>query len=113
MAERQRTIRELIKTVEVLDSKLAQSEGKSADLKINLGITLAEAKLANKNSKNPMPWPNFLEKNFTNRKRSRADELIQIGEGRTTLKENQHSGCERHAGDLAVLCKFSVAFQKY
>jgi hypothetical protein len=83
----QRSIQELIKTVKALDSKLAHSEGKTADLKITLGLTLAEAKLVNKSGKDSMPWPEFLEKHFANLKCSRADELIQIGEGRKTDEE--------------------------
>jgi hypothetical protein len=92
MAEHQRTLRELIKTVKALDIKLAQSESKSEDLKITLGLTLAEAKLklqaANKEARKgeTTTWPDFLEKHFTF-KRSRADELIQIGAGSKTLSE--------------------------
>jgi hypothetical protein len=88
----QRTLPELIKTVKALDSKLAHSEGKSADLKTSLGLTLAEAKERLQESNKAagkgkaITWPDFLEKHFSFG-RSRANELIQIGQGRKTDEE--------------------------
>jgi hypothetical protein len=80
-----RTLPELIKTAKALDTKLAQSEGKSADLKITLGLTLAEAKARKPDD---ITWPDFVKKHF-NFGRSRADELIQIADGRTTVEKTR------------------------
>jgi hypothetical protein len=85
MPAHQRSIQELIKTVKALDSKLAQSEGKTEQLQITLGLTLAEAK--DKKPKD-ITWPDFVKEHF-DFGRSRADELIQIADGRTTVAETR------------------------
>jgi hypothetical protein len=82
-----RTLPELIKTAKALNSKLAHSEGKSADLKITLGLTLAEAKACKPED---ITWPDFVKKHF-DFGRSRADELIQIADGRTTVEKTRET----------------------
>jgi hypothetical protein len=79
----QRSIQELIKTAKALNSKLAQSEGKSAELTITLGLTLKEAK---ERKPEGITWPDFVKEHF-DFGRSRADELIQIADGRTTVEK--------------------------
>ena len=71
-----RTLPELIKTAKALDTKLAQSEGKSANLKITLGLTLAEAKARKPDN---ITWPDFVKEHF-DFGQSRADALIRLAD---------------------------------
>src|ERR1700722_9891602 len=99
MPAHQRSIQELIKTVKALDSKLAQSVGKTEQLQITLGLTLAEAK--DKKPKD-ITWPDFVKLHF-DFGRSRADELIQIADGRTTVEKTRASKAASTANSKARL----------
>jgi hypothetical protein len=87
----QRSIQELIKTVKALHFKVKQSADKTEQLETTLGLTLKEAK-----DKKPkgITWPDFVKEHF-DFGRSRADQLIQIGEGRTTVEEVRTTTAER------------------
>lgn len=76
-------MRELIKTAKALYAKWQHCTDKAEQLAITLGLTLAEAK---ERKPSTITWPEFVKKHF-DFGRSRADELIQIAEGRTTVEK--------------------------
>ena len=81
----QRTIPELIHTAKALQAKAEQAEGKAEQFYVSLGLTLTELK----ERKPPgTTWPAFVKKYF-GYSRERADELIRIGNGATTVKETR------------------------
>ena len=79
----QRPLRELIKTAKALYSKMEQSAEKTEQLAVTLGLTLAEAKARKPDN---ITWPDFVKKHF-DFGQSRADELIRIGHGKTTVEK--------------------------
>jgi hypothetical protein len=83
IAEYKRPMSELIRTAKALDAKIKQQQQKTEQLQVTLGLTLREAK---ERKPNGITWPAFVAKHF-NFSRSRADELIQIADGRTTVEE--------------------------
>jgi hypothetical protein len=78
-----RPMAELIRTAKALDVKIKQCTEKTEQLQMTLGLTLKEAK-ARKPAN--ITWPAFVSRHF-NFSRSRADTLIQIADGRTTVAE--------------------------
>jgi hypothetical protein len=92
-----RSVTELIRTAKELYAKAEQAEGKAEQYYISLGLTLAELK-----EKKPkgITWPVFVRKSFPFGK-ARADELIRIGSGATTLAavraERRRSVANAHA----------------
>jgi hypothetical protein len=74
----------LIETVKVLQAKAIKAEGKAHDLWITIGCELKEAKERHKELDGELTWPEFSKKYF-NFGQSRADELIRIADGRTTV----------------------------
>jgi hypothetical protein len=95
----QRSIQELIKTVKALHTKVQQSEGKTEQLQTTLGLTLKEAK-----DRKPegITWPDFVKEHF-DFGRSRADELIQIADGRTTVEKTRADKAASTANSKARL----------
>jgi hypothetical protein len=81
----QRTIPELIHTAKALQTKAEHAQGKAEQFYVSLGLTLAELK-----ERKPITvtWSVFVKKHF-NYSRERADELIRIGNGATTVKETR------------------------
>jgi hypothetical protein len=78
----QRPMFELIRTAKELHAKIEQYGKKTEQLQMTLGLTLKEAK---ERKPKGITWPAFVKKHF-NFGRSRADELIQIADGRTTVE---------------------------
>jgi hypothetical protein len=74
---------ELIRTAKELHAKIEQYGKKTEQLQVTLGLTLKEAK---ERKPGGITWPAFVKKHF-NFSRSRADELIQIGTGSTTVEQ--------------------------
>ena len=79
----QRTIPELIHTAQALKTKAEHAEGKAEQYYTSLGLTLAELK---QRKPTDTKWPAFVKKYF-NYSRARADELIRIADGRTSVEE--------------------------
>ena len=88
-----RTLPQLIETVKALHAKATKAEGKAHDLWITLGIELREAKECNKEF-GDLTWSEFAKKHF-NFGQSRADELIRIADGRTTVEQVRADTAER------------------
>jgi hypothetical protein len=74
----------LIKTVQALQAKAIRADDKAAQLWITIGIELKEAKARNKEMVGALPWAEFAKLHF-DFGQSRADELIRIADGRTTV----------------------------
>lgn len=83
MASTQRTMPQLIKTVNALYDKAKNADSKAEQLWITLGIELKEAKARNKEA-GDLSWAVFAKQHF-NFGQSRADELIRIADGKTTV----------------------------
>lgn len=81
----QPTLRELVRDIRQLYAELEQSDKRGEELAASIGQKLAEAK-----SRKPggETWENFVKANF-NFRRSRADELIRIAGGKTTVEETR------------------------
>src|ERR1700677_1163436 len=99
MSAHQRSIEELIKTVKALHSKVRQSEGKTQQLETTLGLNLKEAK---ERKPEGVTWPDFVKEHF-DFGRSRADELIQIADGRTTVQKTRAGKAASTANSKAKL----------
>lgn len=94
MAGHERTVPELIKTAKALQAKAEHAAGKAEQFYISLGLTLQELK---QRKPKDITWPAFVSKHFTLGRR-RADELIQIASGTTTVdasRERARVGMKR------------------
>jgi hypothetical protein len=90
----------LIKTVNTLhdkaveaDDRSVQAGGKAKQLWTALGIELQEAKARYKEA-GDLTWPQFARNHFSFRQ-SRADQLIRIADGRTSVDEVRANGAAR------------------
>jgi hypothetical protein len=92
---------QLIMTVNTLHDKAVHATDKAEQLWISLGIELKEAKERNKES-GKQTWEEFAKEHF-DFGRSRADELIQIADGRTTVDKVRAGGAARAAKNMAKL----------
>jgi hypothetical protein len=88
-----RSMPQLIKTVQALHAKAIKYTDKADQIWITIGIELKEAKDRNRES-GGLTWPEFAKKHF-NFGQSRADELIRIADGRTTVEEVRAGTAER------------------
>jgi hypothetical protein len=88
-----RTMPQLIKTVKAIHAKAMQAADRAEQLWITLGIELKEAKARNK-EEGQLSWPEFAKKHF-DFGQSRADELIRIADGRTSVETVRASGAAR------------------
>jgi hypothetical protein len=79
----QRAMPDLIREVNDLHERIMQTKAKTGDLEITLGLMLAEAK-----DRKPKgtTWPVFAKKHFKF-SQQRADELIRIATGKTTVEK--------------------------
>lgn len=82
-ATNQRSLPELIHDANDLHERITHTKTKIDDLEVELGLTLEEAK-----TRKPKrtTWPAFVKKHFDFGK-SRADELIRIAKGKTTVEK--------------------------
>jgi len=81
----QRTIPELISTAKALKTKAEQANEKSEQFYVSLGLTLAELK---ERKPKGYTWAVLVKKHF-GYSQHRADELIRIGTGTTTMEETR------------------------
>jgi hypothetical protein len=88
-----RTLPQLIETVKALYAKATRAQGKARDLWVTLGIELKEAKARNRET-GDLTWSEFAKQHF-NFGQSRADELIRIADGRTTVEQVRADTAER------------------
>jgi hypothetical protein len=88
-----RSMPQLIKTVQALHAKAIKYTDKADQIWITIGIELKEAKDRNREH-GELTWPEFAKKHF-DFGQSRADELIRIADGRTTVEEVRAGTAER------------------
>lgn len=88
----------LVKTINALIVKGDHASDKAEQFYKAAGIHLAECKARKPNG---IPWPAFVAKNFTFG-RSRADELIMIGDGRATVAKLRTDTAARVAKHATV-----------
>lgn len=86
-----RSVPELIRTAKAFQEKAEHAAEKAEQFYVSFGLTLAELK-----DRKPegTPWPAFVKKYF-DIGRSRADELIQIAHGKTTVENVREGKRER------------------
>jgi hypothetical protein len=89
----------LVATIKAHLAKGAQSHEKSEQHYVTAGLRLKELK-ARKPSETP--WPEYLRETF-NLGRARADELIRIADGRTSVEQVRAGGATRAARNIAKL----------
>jgi hypothetical protein len=81
----------LVATVKTHLEKAAASAEKAEQHYISAGLRLKELK---ERKPGNVPWPEYVRKTF-DLGRSRADELIQIADGRTTVAETREAIAKR------------------
>jgi hypothetical protein len=96
-----RTIPQLIKTLNTIHAKALHTVGKAEQLWITLGCELKEAKARHKEDSD-LTWQQFAKKHF-DFSRARADQLIRIADGRTTVEDERADGAARAAKAKAKL----------
>ena len=89
----ERTIPELISTAKALQQKAEHAAEKAEQFYKSLGLTLKELK---ERKPKGITWPAFVAKHFTIGK-TRADELIRIASGTTTVEATKEAARQRQA----------------
>jgi hypothetical protein len=89
--EHRRSMSELIRTAKVLQEKAEHAAEKAEQFYKSFGLTLAELK---RRKPDGITWPAFVKKHFSIG-RSRADDLIRIGSGSTTVERVREEGRRR------------------
>lgn len=84
----------LIDTIKADLNSAEHHKAKSAQFYISAGLNLKEAKQRNTEDPDGISWAEFVKQHFP-LKRSRADELIRIADGKTTMEKVQQGNKKR------------------
>jgi hypothetical protein len=102
MTEREhlvRAIKDGLRKIEEHDRKIEEHETKRDEREVEVGAALKALKAQKPNG---IKWEQYLEECGIDIHRSRADQLIRIAEGRTTVEEERADTAERTAKSRAV-----------
>ena len=97
MTEREhlvRTIKDGLRKIEEHDRKIEEQENKRDEREVEVGTALKALKAQKPKG---IKWEQYLEECGIEIHRSRADQLIRIAEGRTTVEEERADTAERTA----------------
>jgi hypothetical protein len=103
MTEREhlvRAIRDGLRKIDEHDRKIAEQETKRDEREVEVGTALKALKAQKPKG---IKWEHYLEECGIEVHRSRADQLIRIADGRTTVEEERDDTAERTAKSRADL----------